>query len=161
MCSHLCRLSAMTASIPYGSEEQHTGLYRHASVAGNVGKRGVGSVELRNPQAELGARSSGRSNVAIVRSDRLVGKIPLEVNLASWVAEGNCPIIGDGWFAGFAANGGIHAGRAVALTRDERVAASGWLVHCLPDPAGTGLIEHTQGGEVLPCETRLGEISDM
>lgn len=79
---------------------------------------GVGSVELRNPQAVLGRLGSGRSNVAVIRSHRPVGMIPLEVNLASWVAERSGPVLSDGWSAVFAANGGIQANRAVDLTGD-------------------------------------------
>ena len=101
-----------------GQKEQLTWLYRHASVAGKVGEQGVGSVELRNPQAVLGLLGSGRSNVAVVRSNSLVGKIPLEVNLASWVAERNGLVVSYGWSAVFAGNGGIQATRAIDLTGD-------------------------------------------
>jgi hypothetical protein len=77
---------------------------------------GVGSVELRNPQAVLGRLGCGRSNVAVVGSHSPVGMMPLEVNLASWVAELSGLILSDGWSVVFAANGGIQVGRAVDLT---------------------------------------------
>ena len=46
---------AMIASVRYRSEEQLTWLYRHASVAGNVGAPGVGSVALRTHRQYSGA----------------------------------------------------------------------------------------------------------
>lgn len=47
--------SAMITSVRYRSEEQLTWLYRHASVAGNVGAPGVGSVALRTHRQYSGA----------------------------------------------------------------------------------------------------------
>ena len=78
---------------------------------------GVGSVELRNPQAVLGCLGSGRSNVAC-SVPQSCWHDPTGGKPCVWVAKRSGFIWSDRWPEVFAANGGIQANRAVDLTGD-------------------------------------------
>jgi len=128
----------------------HVWLDGHARVPGHVREWRVGGIELRHPQDKRGGRGGGRGDVAVVWPNGLTWALPLEIDLTAWVAEGNRPVVSDGWGTVLVVSGRIDATLAADLGGNERVGAGGWLVDSLLDLGWAGLIENAQGREVLP-----------
>jgi hypothetical protein len=141
-------------------EEQLTWLDCHAAVARHIREWRIGGVELRDPQDIIRRRGGSRCDVAVVRPDRHACAVPLQVDLASGVAEWDGLVLGDGWCAVLVCNSGVQAGGAVNFAGDKRVRASGWLVDGLLDLGCARLVQDGQGWEILPDETCLIGISN-
>jgi hypothetical protein len=137
------------------NKKELTWLDGHAAVTDNVCDWCVGGIELRHPQDIIRCGGGGRGDVAVVWSNRHTRTRPLQVNLASWVAEWDSLVLGNGWSAVLVGDSGVQAGGITDFAGDERVASSSWLVDCLSDLGWAGLIEDGQGWEVLPRKAGL------
>jgi len=128
----------------------HVWLDRHARVSGDVREWRVGGVELRHPQDKRRGGGGGRRDVAVVWPNRLTRGLPLQIDLTAWIAKGNRPVLSDGWGTALVVSGCIDAILAADLRGNERVGAGGWLIDGLLDFGRAGLVEDTQGREILP-----------
>ena len=141
----------------------HIRLNGHTRIPADIGQRRVREVELRNPSDKLRRAGRGRCNVAVIGTDGLAGRFPLELHDAARVGERDGAVVCDcGTAAGAnfcavdAALAGGHGGGG------ERVGAALRELDCLVQTrlacvraGGVGLVEDLESREVLPGEAGL------
>ncbi len=80
------------------------GLEGESRVGTSLGERRVGQVQLGNPGGELRSTGGGRSDIAIVGSNRRPWVLPLQVNLLAWEGKRFGAVAADGWITSVASN---------------------------------------------------------
>ena len=132
-----------------------------SSIVARCRQRRVRQVQLVAPSNPSRLASSRGSDVGVVGSDSLAGRVPVEKDLLAWEGERLRLVMCDGWTTAvirhvevLAASGcDVGDGGVGDAGTDLLAAVLGGVVGGVA--VDVGVVEDVEDGEVLPCQTSL------